>query len=371
MFDPRFEKLADMLVNYSVAVKPGDKVWIRGGVIAEPLLLAVYKKVIEAGGYPLLMPTFSRAQEIFYKTASLDQLNFIDPPRKLLIETYDCSINILGDENTKALSNIDPQKKVAFSRAQQPLFKTYLERAARKEFRWTLAQFPTNAHAQDADMSLDEYTDFVFQAMMPDSHDPVGYWKKVSRQQQKIVEWLKGKERVHVTGNETDLHLSIKNRKFINCDCHENVPDGEVFTGPVEDSLEGQVYFTYPTIFGGLEVSGVRLWLEKGRVVKASAEKNEEFLLKTLDTDEGARYVGEFAIGTNEGITKFTRNILFDEKIGGSFHMALGSSYPETGGKNESAIHWDMICDLRQGGEIRVDGELLYKDGKFVIPLED
>ncbi|HAD07391.1 MAG TPA: aminopeptidase [Anaerolineaceae bacterium] len=369
MVDPRIEKLADMLVNYSVAVQPGNKVWIRGGVIAQPLLLEIYKKVLEAGGYPYLTPTFPQATEIFYKTASEDQLKFIDPPRKLIIETYDCSINILGDENTKALTNIDPRKMVIASQAQQPIFKTYLERAAKKEFRWTLAQFPTNAHAQDAEMSLEEYSDFVFQAMMPDFNDPVGYWRRFSARQQKIVEWLNGKKEVHVIGKETNLHLSIQGRKFINCDCHENVPDGEVFTGPVEDSVEGQVYFSYPAIYGGREVSGVRLWFEKGKVVKATAEKNEEFLLKTLDTDEGARFVGEFAIGTNEGITRFTRNILFDEKIGGSFHMALGASYPETGGQNQSAVHWDMICDLREGGEIWVDGQLLYKNGQFVIDL--
>ncbi|MEN4010897.1 MAG: aminopeptidase [Chloroflexota bacterium] len=371
MFDPRIEKLAEMLVNYSVAVRQGDKVWIRGGVITEPLMLAVYKKVLEAGGHPYMTAMFPQAQEIFYKTANEEQLKFIDPPRKMMIETYDCSINLLGEENTKALSNVDPQKKVVFSRAQQPVFKTYLERASRKEFRWTLAQYPTHAHAQDADMSLEEYADFVFNAMMPDAADPVGYWKKVSARQQKIVEWLRGKENVQIIGKETNLRLSIKDRAFVNCDCHENVPDGEVFTGPIENSVEGQVYFTYPTIYSGLEVTGVRLWFEKGKVVRATAEKNEEFLLKVLETDEGARFVGEFAIGTNEGINKFTRNILFDEKINGSFHMALGSSYPETGGKNESAIHWDMICDLREGGEIRVDGDLLYQNGQFVIPLED
>ena len=182
-----------------------------------------------------------------------------------------------------------------------------------------------------------------------------------------VVNWLKGKERVHVIGPETDLQLSIAGRVFVNCDGHYNMPDGEIFTGPLEDSVEGHAYFSYPAVEGGREVAGVRLWFEQGKVVKASAEKNEEFLLKTLDTDEGARRVGEFAIGTNEKIDRATRQILFDEKINGSFHMALGAGYPETGSKNESAIHWDLISDLRQGGEIRVDGELLYKDGRFVI----
>jgi aminopeptidase len=221
--------------------------------------------------------------------------------------------------------------------------------------------------AQEAEMSLSEYEDFVYRACMPDMDDPVGYWKKISAEQQRIVDWLKGKEKVHVIARETDLYLSIAGRKFINCDGIFNMPDGEVFTGPVEDSANGHVYFSYPAIEAGREVTGIRLWFEKGKVVKATAEKNEEFLLKTLDTDEGSRYLGEFAIGTSEGIQKFTHEILFDEKIGGSFHMALGAGYPETGSKNKSAIHWDMVCDLRQGGEIWVDGQLLYRNGKFVI----
>ena len=202
---------------------------------------------------------------------------------------------------------------------------------------------------------------------MPDLDDPIGYWQGVSAQQDKIVDWLQGKKRVHVIGKETDLWMSVAGRTFINCDCRNNVPDGEVFTGPVEDSLEGHVYYSYPAIFRGREVTGVRLWFEKGKVVKATAEKNEDYLLAMLDADEGARRVGEFAIGTNDGIQQFTHQILFDEKIGGSFHMALGNGYPETGSVNKSAIHWDMICDLRDGGEIWVDDELLYKNGKFVI----
>jgi aminopeptidase len=247
--------------------------------------------------------------------------------------------------------------------------RKFYERAARKEVRWTLALFPTNAHAQDAEMSLSDYEDFVYNACMPDMDDPVGYWRAVSARQERIIQWLKDRKQVHVIGPETDLKLSIAGRTFINCDCKENVPDGEVFTGPVENSVEGHVYFSYPTIYGGREVTGVRLWFEKGRVVKATAEKNEDFLLQTLDTDEGSRYVGEFAIGTNEGINRFTGEILFDEKIGGSFHMALGEGYPESGSQNHSGLHWDMICDLRQGGEIWVDDELLYKNGKFVIEV--
>jgi len=218
-------------------------------------------------------------------------------------------------------------------------------------------------------MSLDEYEDFVYGACMPDIDDPIGYWRRFSAWQEKIIKWLSSRKNIRVTARDTDLKLSVEGRKFINCDAHYNVPDGEVFTGPVEDSIEGHVYFSYPAIYDGREVTGVRLWFEKGKVVKATAEKNEEYLLKQLDVDNGSRYIGEFAIGTNEGINRFTREILFDEKIGGSFHMALGAGYPETGSKNESAIHWDMVCDLRDGGRIWADDDLLYENGKFVIDL--
>lgn len=369
MTDPRIEKLADVLVNYSVAVKPGDKVLVQGGTPAGPLLRAIYVKILQAGGHTLMLPSLSGIDELTFRYASDEQLKFVPQPVRLALETYDVSISIMASENTKALSSADPAKMALRSQAGTELMRTFMQRSAAGQLRWVSTLFPTHAYAQDAEMSLDEYEDFVYGACLPDIDDPISYWQRFSARQQKVVDWLRGKQRVHIIGPETDLRLSIAGRAFINCDGRANMPDGEVFTGPVEESIEGHVHFSYPAIYQGHEVTGVRLWFEGGKVVKASAEKNGEFLLKTLDTDEGSRRVGEFAIGTNEGITHFTRQILFDEKIGGSFHMALGASYPETGGKNESAIHWDMICDLRDGGEIRVDDELLYKDGRFVIEL--
>jgi aminopeptidase len=369
MRDPRIEKLAELVVYYSVSIKGGDKVGIEGNSEAAPLLKAVYEKVLQAGGLPWLRVSIPGIQETFYSHATNDQLQYIPEPEKLAVQTFDAFISIMSTDNTKAMSKTDPEKMVLRSRAQADLFKLFLKRAAEGELRWTVAPYPTNAYAQDAEMSLNDYEDFVYRACMPDMDDPVGYWKKFSKSQKKVVDWLKGKKRIRVLGVETDLSLDIDGRPFINCDGHENMPDGEVFTGPVENSIEGHVYFSYPAIHAGREVTGVRLWFKDGKVVKASAEKNEEFLQATLDTDEGSRYVGEFAIGTNEGITQFTRQILFDEKIGGSFHMALGAGYPESGSKNESSIHWDMICDLRKGGEIRVDDVLFYKDGKFVLDL--
>ncbi len=365
--DPRVEKLADVLVNYSVAVQPGDKVLVRGNTLAAPLLKAVYVKALQAGGHPLVLASLPGTDELLYRHASDEQLRHVPEPVKLVIETYDVYISVMAAENTKALTGVEPSRMVQRSQGRTEWMKTYLQRSASGELRWVGTLYPTNAHAQDAEMSLSGFEDFVYGACLPDMEDPVGHWQRFSAWQQKIVDWFGGKEQVRVVGPETDLRLTIAGRTFINSDGKHNMPSGEVFTGPVEDSVEGHVHFSYPAIHQGREVAGIRLWFEKGRVVKATAEKNEDFLLKTLDTDEGSRYVGEFAIGTNEGITRFTRSILFDEKIRGSFHMALGAGPPETGSKNESAIHWDMICDLRSGGQIWVDDQLLYEDGEFVI----
>jgi aminopeptidase len=367
MMDPRIDKLADVLVNYSVAVRPGDRVAIEGTYLAEPLLKAVYVKALKAGGHPFPMIAISGMRELLFKHGSDEQIQHVSEPRKLIMETYDVRISLSSSENTKALSNADPKKSVLFDRAHADLWKTMINRMASGEMRWVGTQFPTNAHAQDAEMSLAEYEEFVFGACLPDLDDPIGYWQRFSARQRKIVDWFKGKRKVRVIAKETDLSMSIEGRVFINCDGHENMPDGEIFTGPVEDSVEGAVSFSYPTDYDGREVTGVHLEFEAGQVVKASATKNEDYLLKTLDTDNGSRRVGEFAIGTNEGITRFTHNTLFDEKIGGTFHLALGASLPESGGKNESAIHWDMVNGMHDGGEIWVDDELIYKDGKFLL----
>lgn len=365
--DSRDQKLARLITQYSIGVKPGDKVILRGGVAGEPLLKELYKQVIEAGAHPILWTEFSWEDELLLGLGSEEQFTYIHKPRAIYYGKYDCLVRVISEDNTKNLNSVDPSKYAHFTQARGPLMNTYMERTAKGEFRWALTLYPTNAYAQDADMSLDEYRDFVYQACMPDMNDPVGYWREVSERQARIIRWLKGKKNVHLIGKDTDLRLSIAGRDFINCDCKVNIPDGEIFTGPVEDSMEGHVAFSYPTIYHGREVTGVQLDFKEGRVIKASADKNEEFLLKTLDTDAGARGVGEFAIGTNDGIQRFTRQILFDEKIGGSFHMALGKGYPESGSVADSAIHWDMICDLRDGGQIWVDDQLLYENGKFVI----
>ncbi len=369
MSDSRVEALARVLVEYSVAVKPGEKVLIQGSTIAEPLLKEVYAKVLQAGGFPLMMLSLPGSEEIYFKYASEDQLKHVAPPVKLAYETYDVRISILAEHNTRSLSKVDPARVVMQQRGRTELMQIFMKRAASGTLRWTLGPYPTNSSAQEAEMGLSEYEDFVYGACVPDMNDPVGYWQRFSQQQQKTVDWLNGKSAVHIRGKETDLKFSVAGRTFINCDGHENMPDGEIFTGPVEDSVEGHIYYSFPAIYGGREVSGVRLWFEKGKIVKATADKNEAFLNETLNTDPGARYLGEFGIGTNIGIQNFTREILFDEKIGGTIHLAAGAGYPETGSKNESAVHWDMISDLRDGGEVTLDGQTLYRNGKLAISL--
>ena len=241
------------------------------------------------------------------------------------------------------------------------------QRVLEDQLRWVYTQFPCAAYAQDADMSLRNYEDFFYHAAFADQSDPISLWQAVHTQQIRLVQWLNQKNEVIMQGPNIDLKLSISDRIFINGSGQDNIPDGEIYTGPVENSVNGWVRFTYPGIKDGREVTGIELEFKDGRVTAARADKNEAFLQSTLDTDEGARFLGEFAIGTNPAIQRFTRNILFDEKIGGTIHLALGNGYPETGSLNRSAIHWDLICDMRQESQIVVDGDLFYRNGEFLL----
>ncbi|MCS7252091.1 MAG: aminopeptidase [Thermoflexus sp.] len=366
MADPRLEKWAQVLVDYATGVKPGDKVAIRGTPAAAPLLLTVYRQVLERGGHPHLLVSLPGAAEIFYRVAEEPQITFVSPIDRLIIETFDVLISVMSETNTRSLSNVDPAKQTMFSAARRDLTRTYMERAARGELRWVLTLYPTEAYAQEAEMGLQEFEDFVYEAGWLNDEDPVARWREQAAFQERLVEWLKGRRRIHIRGPDVDLVLGIEGRVFISADGRHNFPDGEIFTGPEETVTEGWVRFTYPALYGGREVDGVELVFESGRVVKATAKKNEAFLHRMLETDEGARRLGELGIGTNFAIRRFSRNILFDEKLGGTFHLALGAAYPETGGTNESAIHWDMICNLKEG-EIWVDGEVLYRDGHFLV----
>jgi aminopeptidase len=245
--------------------------------------------------------------------------------------------------------------------------KKVMKRSAEGSFRWCYTLYPTGAYASEAEMSLADYEDFYFGACLAADPEPLSAWKRASEECNRLADWIEGHQEVRVTAPGTDIRLGIAGRKFIPCDGEHNMPDGEFFTGPVEDSVEGEVSFHLPAVIGGREVSGVRLRFEAGRVVDASAERGEEFLIKLLDTDDGARRLGELGIGTNYAIDRGTREVLLDEKIGGTVHMAVGASYPESGGTNESAVHTDLVCDLRLGGKLEVDGEVMQEDGRFVV----
>jgi aminopeptidase len=277
------------------------------------------------------------------------------------------TIDVLASTNTRALTGVDPGRQAVWNRARKELRDIASQRAARGERRWSITLFPTAAHAQDADMATDEFATFLAAACMLDRPDPVAAWRDLSARQAQMIDWLRERADIRITAPGTDLRLSVEGRSWVNSDGKRNFPSGEVFIGPVEDSVEGHIHFTYPVVTQGREVSDIRLRFSSGVVVDASASKNEAFLIETLDTDPGARRLGEFAFGTNDGITRWTKNILLDEKIGGTVHMALGSGYPETGSLNSSAIHWDMICDLRQGGEATANGSVVLKDGKYLI----
>jgi aminopeptidase len=366
MPDPRITKLAQIMVHYSLALKPGQQVQIRTHPLAEELTLAVYEEAVKAGANIFIQSSTPGAEEIFYKHASDAQLDYVSPIRKLVAESFDASLNIWSEHNPRALSGIDPARISRVAKAGAPVSKVFFDRSAKGELRWCLTVYPSHAMAQEADMSLADYREFVFGAMMLNEPDPVAYWKQTGREQQKWVDWLKGHDEVVLKGANVDLKMSVKERVFIPCDGQLNFPDGEIFTGPVEDSVEGWVRFKYPAIEYGQEVTDIELWFEKGRVVKETASKNQELLTAQLNTDAGARTLGEFGIGVNYGITRFTKNMLFDEKMGGTIHLAVGAGYPESGSKNDSGIHWDMLCDMSDA-EIKADGELFYKNGKIVV----
>lgn len=372
MADLRVTKFANVLVQHSARVVPGDRILLEGTTAAEPLLRELYVQILEKGGHPHLMValpgTMPFSQDEMYLTYAKDtQLDFVPTFYKMAYEQFEGRIRIHSATNTKGTSNIDPAKIQRRSKATSVITEAQFRRGGAGEFKWVTTLYPTEAYAQDANMSLKEYEDFVFGAVHTNEEDPIAFWKSVEQKQQSAVDFMKGKNQVVLRGPNVDLTLSVKGRTFMNSFGTFNMPDGEIYTGPVEDSVNGWVKFTYPANYGGTSVEGAELTFSNGRVGSAKADKNQDFLLKTLESDGGSRHLGEFAIGTNFDIQQFTGNILFDEKIGGSFHMALGAGYPETGSKNKSAIHWDMICDMRTDSEILVDGELFYKNGQFVF----
>lgn len=367
MIDPRVTNLARILVGYSTKVGKGETCLIEGPSAAEPLIAAVYEEVLRAGGLPVVAMTFDGQPAVYFEHAADEQLDWISPLQRWSADEADCRIAIGADTNTRELSGVDPERQTRRQAATRELMAHTMQRSADGEHRWVFTIFPTNAYASDAGMSLRAFEDFYFGACLADDDDPVQAWVAASEETRRLADWATGHSEVHITGPGTDIKLGIEGRTFIPCFGDRNMPDGEFFTGPVEDSVEGEVSFHLPAMVGGREIAGVRFRFEAGKIVDASAERGEEFLIQLLDTDDGARRLGELGIGTNYRIDRGTRDVLLDEKIGGTVHLAVGASYPESGGVNDSAVHTDLVCDLRRGGRIELDGKVLQEDGRFAI----
>lgn len=371
MRDPRVDKWADILVHYSLQAKEGQHAVIIGEIEALPLIEACYEKFIKAGVIVDTVMAPRSFAEIQFKYATDKQLSSTSPVTRFIAENCDLYLAIGAESNSKLLSWVDPKKQALVSRARQPILDGLLNRAAKGQARWAYTHFPTAAAAQDADMGTREYEEFIFSLGHLNSEDPVAHWISVEQKQQKMIDYLSDKKILRFQNKEgTDLEVDVSGMKWVNCCGKINFPDGEVYTGPNLNSANGGVNgiarFSLPTLYRNTEVEKIELVFEKGKVVQANASKGESFLRAMIDQDDGAKKVGEIAIGTNYQMQKVTKNILFDEKFGGTFHLALGKGYPQTGNTNQSGLHWDMIFDLREGGTITADGERFYQNGQFI-----
>ena len=366
MTDPRIERWAQTLVNYSVNVQPGQTVAITGGIAAEPLMRSIYREVIKAGGFPVALPAFSGLGADLLKMGSDDQLGYISPVERFMREQTDVMIAIMADTNTKAMASVDPARQQFFQGARRELFQTYLRRDAEGLLNWTLTLYPTDAYAQDADMSTEEFAEFVFRACKLHTDDPSPPGRR-RPSAQRIVDWLHGKQEIHLTGPGTDLRVSVAGRVWINSDGTKNFPDGEIFTGPVEDGVNGHVRFSFPVVTAGREIEGIVLRFEHGKVVQASADAGQEYL-DACSTPIPAR--ASSASSRSARITTSSASPRTSSSTRRSAARSTWRSAPATrrrAAPTSRPMHWDMICDLRQGGEVRADGELLLKDGKFVV----
>ena len=353
MNDPRIAKLARVLVRYSLDLREGDLLVIRTTPLAAPLVREVYREALAVGAHPSTRINLEEADEAFFKYASETQLDYLTPAQHAEYEHPRALLAIDAEANRKNLSGIEPARISRRLMATRKLSNILNEREMAGEMVWNRTQFPTEAAAQDADMSLTDYEDFVYGAGKLGEADPVAAWQTVEREQQRIADILNTKRVIRLVSPDTDLTYETAGRAWINANGTRNFPDGEVFTSPDEMKTEGHVRFTYPAVYQGREVEGVRLTFREGRVVEATAAKGQDYLETLLNSDEGARRLGEAAFGLNYDISRFTRNILFDEKLGGTIHLALGESFHQIGGKNTSALHWDMICDMREGEGLR------------------
>ncbi|MFX1512263.1 MAG: aminopeptidase [Promethearchaeota archaeon] len=367
MIDPRLSKLAQVIVRYSLDIKRNDRVLIQSPVAATPLIQEVYRETIKAGAFPTIIANLEGIQEIFFQEAQEHQLDDVNPIMEFVIDNYQCFSNIMATDNTRKLTDVPPEKQARVQKAQAEIFAKALQKMATKELRWNLAPFPTQAMAQEASMSLYDYSEYVFSTLRVNEEDPISEWKRMEQEQAGICEYLEKKSELHFVGDKTDLTMSVAGRKWDNCCGKQNLPDGEVYTAPVEDSVNGTIRFTLPGIYQGKEIEDIQLTFKDGEVIEATASKGAKLLEEILEVP-GAKVLGEVAIGTNFGINRFIKNMLFDEKMGGYIHMALGAAFPETGGLNKSGVHWDILKDMRLSNSyIEADGEKFYVEGQFSL----
>lgn len=377
------KRFATVLLGYSTRVQPGDKVRIYGGLAAEPLLRELYIGALERGAEPHLTVDLPGYNELFYKYASEEIIGRTSDVAKYIVETFDANIVVWTEDNTRSLTNVNPELVKLSTKARQPISKIALERSApwtgtpfyqdppKGSYRWCVTAWPTNASAMEANMGTEEFKEFVFKSVGAYETDPIRFWTELAARQEKYVELLNKVSLLRISSPNCDIQFNVEGRKWINCDGRFNMPDGEVFTAPHEDYTYGWVNFTAPTLHGGRVIENVQVKMKGGKCVEAKAadKAQTEYVNTVLDTDEdgSSRILGELAFGLNPNITIPTKEILFDEKIGGTFHIAFGMGYPESGSKNNDAsLHWDMICDISEG-QVFADGDLIYEKGAFLV----
>jgi aminopeptidase len=366
MNDPRYERLAELVVAHSLDLQPGEIVRIQGSTAAAPLILAFQRAGVNRGAHAYASVELEAFKELLIAEGSDEQLDFVSPIELREADLIDAAITIWAESNTRATTRLDPGRHQRQIAAERQYAMRRRDRLTRGELRWCGVLCPTNAHAQDAEMSLADYEEFVFRACHVTDDDPVGHWRGVASELRARAEELESVRELRIVGEGTDLTVAVEGRRWRAAHGLHNMPDGEVYTSPIETGVNGTIRFGFPALFEGREIDEPRLRFEDGRVVEAEALGGKGYLDALLEMDAGASTVGEIAFGLNYEIDRFTRNILFDEKIGGTMHLALGMGFAELGGSNRSSLHLDLICDLRRDGEVYADGELVWRAGRFL-----
>ncbi len=367
MTDPRVARLAELIAGYSLELRAGNVLRIDVAPIGAPFAVELYRAALRAGANPYVNIELERLPELLAREGSDEQLDFVSPIAAAEVELVDAVVSVWADSNTRALTNIPPERHQRMIAASRRLNERRWKRIAAGEMRWCGVVFPTEAHAQDAQMSLAEYEQFVFRAcQVEEDGDPVAHWRGVRQALARHAERLGEASELRIVGPDTDLRVLVEGRRWEAADGRHNLPDGEIYTSPVETATEGEIRFTFPALFRGREVDDIRLRFENGVVVASEAARGGAFLEALLEMDDGARRLGEVAFGLNYEIDRFTSNTLFDEKIGGTMHLALGAAFEDLGGQNRSGLHWDLVCDLRADGEVYADGELVWRAGRFL-----